>query len=608
MNAMRSFSLDISSEPSPPTRKSNILGRLWTQIRAHFLLPALGSKRCAEPILWGQGTLAPRGESFIIVAFIIINVVLSAVNLPASEQNLYEVTVTLQTLRYLADRSGYLAFANLSIFWFFGIRNNILIYLTGWSFDAFNHFHRWVARVGVLHAVIHGFTYTAYSVLESPDDLQEQWTEQYWYCGAIAVICMSLMIGFSFRFFRVRWYDLFLLVHILLSLVVLVTLFFHVKIFTGEYDGFLWACVAFWVFDRVLRVARVVYSALRARSNYARGEYSPEEDLVRLDVTDMLADRKPSSLSFFFLYSWRTMPPWESHPFTLVRYETSSAATSDSDSPSTPTSPTSPTDSKEMHLSMQSRTSSSTGSFIPNSNAGTHVHYTFLIRPCKGFTSRLRALISPSQTTSIPLLLEGPYSAAPPNLARFSDILIIAGGSGIAVGITAAYDALRHGRPDARIRLLWTARSAALIRGVANRELKHALCCDRVVASLHVTGRSDVPHVKARDVAEAPGTIVVAGEAGASRRGSAIGKADEAQKAGDEAEKEEEEVIALHHGRPDLQATIAEAFERRSGPLGVVACGPGNMMDDVRRGFAQRLGMDKCAGEDCQLLLESFGW
>jgi ferric-chelate reductase len=71
----------------------------------------------------------------------------------------------------------------------------------------------------------------------------ESWTEQYWYMGGLvrssaptlshksfvnigqATIAMSLIVLFSFMWFRVRSYELFLLIHIALSVVTLVGLF-----------------------------------------------------------------------------------------------------------------------------------------------------------------------------------------------------------------------------------------------------------------------------------------------------------------------------------------------------------------------------------------------
>jgi hypothetical protein len=62
--------------------------------------------------------------------------------------------------RYVGDRTGVISTANLILIWTFGIRNNTLMWLTGWDFATYNNFHRWVARVATVEAVVHSIAYT----------------------------------------------------------------------------------------------------------------------------------------------------------------------------------------------------------------------------------------------------------------------------------------------------------------------------------------------------------------------------------------------------------------------------------------------------------------
>lgn len=62
-------------------------------------------------------------------------------------------------MRYAADRTGVLSFANLPLVWLFAGRNNIFIWATGWSFGTFNLFHRHVAWIATLQAVAHTLIY-----------------------------------------------------------------------------------------------------------------------------------------------------------------------------------------------------------------------------------------------------------------------------------------------------------------------------------------------------------------------------------------------------------------------------------------------------------------
>jgi predicted ferric reductase len=70
-----------------------------------------------------------------------------------------------QFLRYFANRVGTLSFANTPLLISLAGRNNILTSLTGWSFDTFQRYHRWVARIVLLEATAHVIAYTLYTVL-----------------------------------------------------------------------------------------------------------------------------------------------------------------------------------------------------------------------------------------------------------------------------------------------------------------------------------------------------------------------------------------------------------------------------------------------------------
>jgi len=52
-----------------------------------------------------------------------------------------------------------MSFANFTLLWLFGGRNNILIWMTGWSFATFNVFHRHIARVATLQGIAHSVLY-----------------------------------------------------------------------------------------------------------------------------------------------------------------------------------------------------------------------------------------------------------------------------------------------------------------------------------------------------------------------------------------------------------------------------------------------------------------
>lgn len=58
---------------------------------------------------------------------------------------------------------------------------------------------------------------------------------------------MSLMLPFSIKPIRDKWYEFFLIAHIVLALATLTLLFYHVTVYGTDYNGWLRGCVAVWV-------------------------------------------------------------------------------------------------------------------------------------------------------------------------------------------------------------------------------------------------------------------------------------------------------------------------------------------------------------------------
>src|SRR5947208_1383685 len=97
----------------------------------------------------------------------------------------------------------------------------------------------------------------------------------------------------------------------------------HVKVTNGSHNAYLWPCVAFWAFDRVVRVFRVAYSALFALSTTATAMYDKDADMVHLFVRAEDYCGKsvlgPAPGQHYFIHS-STGPLGmiENHPFSLM--------------------------------------------------------------------------------------------------------------------------------------------------------------------------------------------------------------------------------------------------------------------------------------------------
>jgi hypothetical protein len=152
--------LSTGSEFAQPTsarpRKLFNLPNIW--IKQYITIPATFNNRCSQP--YGWCTIPPRIQSLTIAAFVLLNIFLCCSSYRLTLGNLYWPEKSAQLLRYVSDRAGIISLANFPLIWLFGMRNDVLMWVTGWGFGTYNAFHRWVARVATVQAVVHSLGYT----------------------------------------------------------------------------------------------------------------------------------------------------------------------------------------------------------------------------------------------------------------------------------------------------------------------------------------------------------------------------------------------------------------------------------------------------------------
>lgn len=169
---------------SRPELTEGFVAKSSSFYRAILLDPATFSYRCQTP--YGQCTIPPRAETLLLLAYFVFTTVLCSISYPVYDRDLiFHGKIFQQALRYVSDRNGYLAYVNLGISWLFGMRNNLLIWSTGWSFATFNRFHRWVARIAAVQAIIHSIGYSVYAIVArgwghyTSNFLLEYWSVSY---------------------------------------------------------------------------------------------------------------------------------------------------------------------------------------------------------------------------------------------------------------------------------------------------------------------------------------------------------------------------------------------------------------------------------------------
>lgn len=290
-----------------PTRveavaNSNLI-RTW---RKYMTLRPLLSEKYAR---WFDLYSTPFPYVCLFITFV-LNYVLMGVKLnPSNPQPLYP-TSSMATGTYLGYRSGMLCMYKLPFVFVFGTRNNIFTWATGWDIAVFNHWHTWLARM----VVIDGFIHTgAYVVHYGHKDAMAAWSDAYWTCGFVALLCWTLMMFHGTSYLRKLRYDFFRVCHIALGIASVATLWYHLD-YTNKVKEIWYTIVAVWLFDWCLRVIRMNSSGICD----AIVEITTENYLTML-VKDNNPVR-PYVGASYYVYFWSWSSFWQSHPFTVVEY------------------------------------------------------------------------------------------------------------------------------------------------------------------------------------------------------------------------------------------------------------------------------------------------
>ncbi|PPJ50983.1 hypothetical protein CBER1_06818 [Cercospora berteroae] len=531
----------------------------WLWIRKKLILPAtFGNKQAVA--IGNIGTIPPRLESILLAVYVVINVVMSFPGYSVFAGHLWYPDQKVQLARYIGDRTGFLSIAQLPMVWVFASRNDPVMWLTGWSFATFNRFHRLVARISVFHAVVHSIAYTAFAVVS--DVYAPYKTQAYWRNGVAATVIGCFMLFASIYYLREKYYDLFLVVHIGLSVLFFVTTWYHVIIFDGEFNYFLYPCIAIWGLDRMLRLKSLVLVSVMPRifkGIKATVTCNPDTDMIRLDVTDFLGNMQIAPGVYYYLYIPDGLRGYESHPFTLCSWRRPAAPNSE------PLSPTDVVKEKAIDLSIRPA--------LKGYGTGGEIAHTLLMRPYKGMTGRLqrkllsRASLGPAQQT---VFLEGPYGSKL-DLSTYSEVLVVCGGSGITTAISHSHFLVEK-NCQTRMHIYWAVPQRELADDICANELASVLNAGRLNMTVHLTSDAEDEE----------------------------GIADPHR--GRSKHRQPYEVIL---GRPDVEAVMRRHRNLATKSLAILTCGPPQFSDACRAAVVKILGEE---GVEVGWYNESMTW
>ena len=487
---------------------------LWRQ---YVSMPATFRKKKAEELRifkFFDSLIPSRFESIVIFLFYIVVLMIHAMNMhyvdgdPVFENNKYN-----SQARNVADRTGITGTIMMPLVFLFSSRNNFLQWLTGWNYSTFVTYHRHIARVMFILIALHSILFTV--LLR--DDMSE-FSETYMIWGVLATVSGGIILFQAMLFFRRRWYEIFLLIHILFAALYVAGTWIHVD--ELGYVWFVYPAVAVWCADRVVRIARlVIFGFPKARVSLLA------DDTIKVEIP------KPSY--------WKTIPGghafihflkptyfWQSHPFTFVE---------------------SPADN---HIIL----------YCKVKGGITHSLYQLLVR-------------SPGQAITMRVGVEGPYGEPTP--ARYADTAVfIAGGNGIPGIYSEVMDMARRMPNETKnaMKLYWIIRDYKSLEWF-NDELT-LLGNTNIETTIYVT-KPDLSNLLTGD-----GSDDTSSKKESDSQDMNLESKESLQ--GVDLVKSRFSHITFKEGRPSIEDIVDLEIKESNGSVAFVACGHPAMVDETR--------------------------
>ncbi|KAJ6444494.1 EVI5-like protein [Purpureocillium lavendulum] len=437
-----------------------------SKFNAYFIDPPVFGRYHSVPVL-KLAMIPTRGQAIFIIYIIFVNVLANCLGFHLRTPNAWFPDKSYEITRYIANRAGALSFANLPLVFLYGGRNNPLLWLTNWSYATYLLAHRWIATIVALQVALHSAMWL--QIMVKQNSYGEALAEPYWRWGIVGTMAMCLFIPFSILPIRRRWYEIFLVGHIVLAILAIVGSYWHiVHLYKHQsgFDLFIYSTMGIWGFDRLLRMARVARNGLkRAYVTKVDDEY------IRVDIPGV--EGHGYCFAYFPTLSWR---PWENHPFSIINYTRDQDDSSSSPGSSSGTeSPPSP---DTTHMQDAFEKSAVVRLKRPGHIATRnrlHGGISMFMRVQNGMTRRLAR--AAGNAAGIPVLVEGSYGHEGKTLLqghdskfaptmKYPNTLCIAGGAGISAVMPALNHCLSLYGMKGSTKLYWGLRSKELVSAV----------------------------------------------------------------------------------------------------------------------------------------------
>lgn len=430
-------------------------------------------------------TLPSNATSLVVALFLALNMFYL----------LYRVPIAIAYAFVLGDRAGLVFVANLPLLYLFAAKNQPLKAMTGQSYENLNIVHRrlgeWMCLLALLHFAEMMVTY--FTLFAASASFGHFLSIPIIWLGLITFVSYELLYLTSLGSFRQRFYELFLVSHVVLQVVALTFLFLHHST-SRPYVGI---ALAIFLIDRLV-------FRLWLKSQTLTANLSIMDDGETILISTDWALPPPQQQRRW----WQQIPTMKhgwiptDHIFLTV-----------------------PALSKTHILQAHPFTIASSA---PHHTA-SHANLNLIIRARTGFS---RALLTYTQShPSARVRLDGPYGSSHAlDLLRTSDhAVIVAGGSGIAVAYPLVCSLLSSYDNDTaktkKVTLIWVLHDEDHIEWIGNdrlSELREKGLHVIVPAPTRKAGRPDIEGLLEMVLADDHGAassvgVVVSGPDGMNR-------------------------------------------------------------------------------------------
>ncbi|KAI5369802.1 Putative ferric reductase, NAD binding domain, ferric reductase transmembrane component-like protein [Septoria linicola] len=326
----------------------------------------------------------------------------------------------------LAIRSGMIAVALMP--WIIGLsmKANFISLLTGIGHERLNVLHRWLAYIFLALSIIHTVPFYITPVWDGGMQefqrlLRAQQSGVYIYGTGIAALVPTVFLAVhSLGPLRRKFYEVFVVVHVPVSVVLLGMLFWHCHNYLTSWH-YLWATTSIWAASYALRVIVYLNWTNPFRVSWGIGEEAAvtvlEENAVKVTIPTQVR-WKPGQ------YIYLRMPGisfFENHPFTIA-----SMCSDD----------------------------------YPSGYGDKYRDMVVLFRPFGGFTKKvLNSALDHGPWWTYRAFIDGPYGGMRRSMDSFDHIVLIAGGTGITAIVSHLLDLIKRMRDGKAvtkdIHLIW---------------------------------------------------------------------------------------------------------------------------------------------------------